>query len=194
MLPSLGPSVCLQQTDADVAPILPSTTSSRPSSHLPPSHLSNPCSTYINPKATGKDIIRMSRYMIVGFGLFMGVLAIILFKIGLSLGWVYLFMGIAIGGAVAPIYSALVWSKATATGAITGAISGTVLGLVVWLGVCQAYYGKINVDNLGGNYPMLSGNLVAIFSSLIIMGIISFMKPQNYDWKTTREVSELRQL
>ena len=48
----------------------------------------------------------------------MGVLAIILFKIGLSLGWVYLFMGIAIGGAVAPIYSALVWSKATAAGAI----------------------------------------------------------------------------
>ena len=28
----------------------------------------------------------------VGFGLLMGVLAIILFKIGLSLGWVYLFM------------------------------------------------------------------------------------------------------
>lgn len=48
------------------------------------------CSTYINPKATGKDIIRVSRYVIVGFGLFMGVLAIILFKIGLSLGWVYL--------------------------------------------------------------------------------------------------------
>lgn len=56
----------------------------------------------------------------------MGVLAIVLFEIGLSLGWVYLFMGIAIGGAVAPIYMALVWSKASAVGAITGAISGTV--------------------------------------------------------------------
>ncbi|KAI7838882.1 hypothetical protein COHA_007348 [Chlorella ohadii] len=78
--------------------------------------------TYWNPKATGKDIIRVSRYVIVGFGLLMGVLAIILFKIGLSLGWVYLFMGIAIGGAVAPIYMCLVWSKANASGAITGAI------------------------------------------------------------------------
>lgn len=47
------------------------------------------------------------------------------------------FMGIAIGGAVAPIYMALVWSKATAAGAMTGAISGTVLGLIVWLVTCQ---------------------------------------------------------
>ncbi len=58
--------------------------------HLPAYLPPNPRSTYINPKASGKDIIRVSRYVIVGFGLFMGVLAIILFKIGLSLGWVYL--------------------------------------------------------------------------------------------------------
>lgn len=39
------------------------------------------CSTYINPKATGKDIIRVSRYVIVIFGLLLGVLAIILFQV-----------------------------------------------------------------------------------------------------------------
>ena len=75
----------------------------------------------------------MSRFVIVAFGLLMGVLAIILFKIGLSLGWVYLFMGIAIGGAVAPIYMCLVWSKASAVGAISGALIGTVLGFVAWI-------------------------------------------------------------
>jgi urea-proton symporter len=46
--------------------------------------------TYINPKATGKQIITVSRFGILGFGLFMGVLAIVLFEIGLNLGWVYL--------------------------------------------------------------------------------------------------------
>lgn len=145
--------------------------------------------TYINPKATGKDIIRVSRYVIVGFGVLMGVLAIILFEIGLSLGWVYLFMGIAIGGAVAPIYMCLVWSKASATGAIVGAISGTVLGLITWLVTCQGLEGAINVDLLGGDYPMLAGNLVAIFGSLIICAVISLMNPQNYDWQTTREIA-----
>ncbi|GAB4814949.1 hypothetical protein N2152v2_001995 [Parachlorella kessleri] len=143
---------------------------------------------YINPKATGEQIIRVSRFVIVGFGLFMGCLAIILFKIGLSLGWVYLFMGVVVGGAVAPIYMALTWSKASATGAITGAISGFLLGIMTWLVTCQGYYGKITKDNLGGDYPMLAGNLVSICMSAIICGAISWWKPQEYDWQTTREI------
>ncbi|KAI8110954.1 hypothetical protein M9434_004528 [Picochlorum sp. BPE23] len=145
--------------------------------------------TYINPKATGEQIKRMSRWGIIGFGLFMGVLAIILFEIGLSLGWVYLFMGIAIGGAVAPIYFCLTWSKASATGAIVGAISGLISGLVCWLVIAQAHFGEITVDTLGENYSMLGGNLCAIFVSAIVCAVISFIKPQDYDWQTTREIA-----
>jgi Na+/proline symporter len=36
---------------------------------------------------------------------------------------------------------ALVWSKASALGAISGAISGLVAGFIAWLVVCKAYYG-----------------------------------------------------
>lgn len=35
---------------------------------------------------------------------------------------------------------------------------------------------------------MLTGNLVAIFSSGIITTIVSLIKPDNYDWQTTREI------
>lgn len=49
--------------------------------------------TYFNPRATGKQIIFVSRIAIVGFGLFSGILGIILNKIGIGLGWLYLFMG-----------------------------------------------------------------------------------------------------
>lgn len=144
--------------------------------------------TYINPNATGKDIIRVSRIGIVCFGLFMGVLAIILFEIGLSLGWVYLFMGIAIGGAVFPIYACLTWSKASAAGAITGTITGTICGLIVWLVTAQCYAGSITVATLGGNYPMLGGNLASIIISALVCIAMSLWRPQNYDWQTTREI------
>jgi Na+/proline symporter len=43
--------------------------------------------TYINPKATGKQILTVSRYGVLFFGVFMGVLAICLHKAGVSLGW-----------------------------------------------------------------------------------------------------------
>lgn len=45
---------------------------------------------YFNPNATGKQILMVSRVVIVGFGLFMGAFAIALNLMGLNLGWVYL--------------------------------------------------------------------------------------------------------
>jgi hypothetical protein len=51
--------------------------------------------------------------------------------------------GIAIGGAVIPIYFCLTWSKCSAVGAMTGAISGLGLGVMSWMVVCKAYYGEV---------------------------------------------------
>jgi len=50
-----------------------------------------------------------------------------------SLGWVYLFMGIVIGSAVIPITLSLFWRRLTAVAMTTGAIVGAVLGLLSWL-------------------------------------------------------------
>ena len=48
---------------------------------------------YINTKATGEQILKVSRYGILFFGLFSGVLSILIEQTGLSLGFVYLMMG-----------------------------------------------------------------------------------------------------
>ena len=65
--------------------------------------------TYSNPNATGKQLLKVSRGTIVAFGLGMGgiavvllgmgALAVVLLGMGLSLGFVYLAMGILIGSA-----------------------------------------------------------------------------------------------
>jgi uncharacterized membrane protein len=66
------------------------------------------------------QIINVSRVVIVAYGILMGVFSIVLFEIGLSLGWVYLFMGIVIGSAVFPVYACLTWKKTSAIAAIAG--------------------------------------------------------------------------
>ena len=76
---------------------------------------------YINPKATGEDILRVSRYVIFGFGIFSGVLSIILQEIGLSLGFVYLADGHL--RRLRHAHRLLTWDKANATGAIAGAFA-----------------------------------------------------------------------
>lgn len=82
--------------------------------------------TYINTEAKGKQIIWISRGSILVYSVLMGVFATVLNELGVSLGWVYLMMGIVIGSAVIPIYLCLTWSKTSGTGAILGAFIGQV--------------------------------------------------------------------
>merc|ERR1719276_343895 len=84
---------------------------------------------YFNPEATGKQILFVSRVVIVGFGIFMGLFSIALNAMGLNLGWVYLFMGVVIGSAVIPLWNMMTWSKASGKGAIIAAWTGLVLAL-----------------------------------------------------------------
>ena len=138
---------------------------------------------YINPEATGEQILFVSRVVIVAFGLLMGVFSIVLFEIGLNLGWVYLFMGVVIGSAVIPLWNMMTWKKASGTGAVIAAWSGFILALTGWLIAAKVQSGSVSVDNLGTNEVMLSGNLIAILSSGFIHYVYSmFIDPQDYDF------------
>ena len=148
---------------------------------------------YINPKATGEQILKVSRIAILGFGIFMGVLSTILFELGLSLGFVYLMMGIFIGSAVMPVAFVLTWKDASASGAIAGAVVGQICGLITWI-VCSLFerdangkHGTVDLDTLGGNYPMLAGNVMAIGMSGIVCAVMSKMNPQNFDLTTLKD-------
>ena len=120
------------------------------------------------------------------------MLSIILNEIGLSLGFVYLMMGIFVGSAVMPIAFLLTWDKATANGAIAGAFGGQILAVITWIAVStdpEATGASLDVSikTLGGNYPMLAGNVVAILSSGVICAAMSMAKPQNFDFTTLAE-------
>ena len=140
--------------------------------------------TYKNPNATGKQLLKVSRTVIVIFGLGMGALAAILLGMGLSLGFVYLAMGILIGSAVIPIALTIAWSRTTRAGAVSGALIGVMLALITWTGVASAESGGVvDIASLGGAFPMLYGNVVAILSSGLICVVISLAQRKVYDWK-----------
>lgn len=145
--------------------------------------------TYINPNASGNKILKVSRAVVLGFGCFMGLLAVILNKAGVSLGWMYLAMGVLVGSAVLPIAFMLLWSKANSIGGILGTISGCVLGIITWLLVTFIEYGHVNLDTTGRNAPMLAGNLVSILTGGAVHAVCSLLWPQNYNWDTTRQIT-----
>jgi SSS family transporter len=146
---------------------------------------------YIKPEATGKEILFVSKVVIVVFGLSMGILSVALHAMGLNLGWVYMFMGNAIGSAVVPLWNMLMWKDANAIGAIVGAWGGMLMALTTWIVYAAAQSGEVSVDSLGQLEPNLAGNLVAICSSGIIHVVFSLAMPQNYDFKSMAEIAML---
>ena len=148
--------------------------------------------TYKNPDATGKQLLKVSRGAIVGFGLGMGGLAVVLLGMGLSLGFVYLAMGILIGSAVIPIALTITWSKTTRAGAVSGALIGVMLSLLTWTSVAASEAdGVVDIASLGGPFPMLYGNVVAILMSGLICVVVSLAQNKKYDWKLLNKEMKL---
>ncbi len=69
----------------------------------------------------------------------------------ISLGWVYLFMGVVIGSAVIPISLSIFWGRLTGYSMVAGACTGTLLGLISWLITASTYEGGLSnfIDNTG---------------------------------------------
>ncbi|KAI4636698.1 hypothetical protein J4E93_011043 [Alternaria ventricosa] len=144
---------------------------------------------YISPKATPKQLVFVSHIMICVFGLTMSVFACIWNAASIDLGWLFLVMGLLIGGAVFPTAFSILWRKQTKVAAISGCLSGLAAGLTAWLGTAKSYYGEITVETTGMSYPTLAGNLAAIMTGLIVTTTITLIKPDNFDWEITRAIN-----
>ncbi|KAI7851724.1 Sodium:solute symporter family-domain-containing protein [Circinella umbellata] len=147
---------------------------------------------YIRPEATDKTIIRFSHISVLSFGIIMGVLATLLNLTGINLGYLYKLMGVLISSAVIPLTLTLLWGKQNLYAAAIAPIFGLCCSLIAWLVTTQALYGEITVFTSNQNYPMLAGNLVALFSPVFITLPISFIWPQNYTFDGTRQIKQVK--
>ncbi|PNH09887.1 Urea-proton symporter DUR3 [Tetrabaena socialis] len=144
---------------------------------------------YINRNADGRRMVLMQRITIVAYALFSGLVSVILFRRKVSLSWVYLFMGILGGSAVFPIASSLLWAKCSAAAACVAAVVTTPLAIMTWLiTAAKLNNGVLNLETTGQDYPMLAGNLVALFFSMILCVILSYIWPQDFDWAELRNI------
>eukprot|EP00898_Chlorokybus_atmophyticus_P008097 jgi/Chlat1/8289/Chrsp78S07735 len=117
--------------------------------------------TYLRPNASAKEILMVSRVSVIVLGCLMGVLGVILEVSTLSLGFVYLAMGVFIGSAVAPIALSLLWKNVTCANVVTSALVG-----------------------LGAALATLYGNIVAIGSSAFICVVWGFLFPnKTFKWE-----------
>lgn len=145
--------------------------------------------SYFHPQASPNRLIFVSKVCICIFGLTMSLFAVIWNAIGVDLGWLFLVMGLLIGGAVFPAAFAITWTGQSTAGAIAGPIAGLCAGIIAWLVTAQRYFGELTIASTGHEYSTLAGNMAAIFTGLIVTVVVSLVKPQNFDWAITRGIN-----
>ena len=143
--------------------------------------------TYLKPSSSGRQLIRISRFTILGFGIGMGLLASLLFHSGFSLQYIYLMMGILIGSAVAPISFSILWKKTNKYAATSAAIVGLICGILSWIWSASLMYGEITLFSTGNLLPLLIGNIVSISVGLGITVIGSMIKPENFNFDIMKQ-------
>jgi len=143
--------------------------------------------TYLKPSATGRELIRISRFAILVFGVGMGILSSVLFQLGVGLQYVYLAMGVLIGSAVAPISFGILWKKTNRVAATAAAIAGLGCGVLGWLASASAMFGEVSISSTGNIIPLLVGNITSIAVSLAITTVGSLLLPERFDFSALRQ-------
>ncbi|KAL1620416.1 hypothetical protein SLS54_006203 [Diplodia seriata] len=147
--------------------------------------------TYISPHAAPARLIAVSHAMICVFGLTMAVFACVWNAAGIDLGWLFLVMGLIVGGAVFPAAFAATWRGQTRAAATAGPLAGLAVGIAAWLGTAKGLYGALSVAATGMEYPTLAGNLGAVGTGGIVSVVVSLVWPDEkpFDWEVTRGIN-----
>ncbi|KAL1304291.1 hypothetical protein AAFC00_000696 [Neodothiora populina] len=145
--------------------------------------------TYINPTASGKRLIYMSHASCIVYALVMAGFSTGLYYAGISMGYLYLMMGVIISGAVIPASLTLLWDRQSWTAATFSPPIALGASLIAWLVTAKTNCGSLNVSCTGSNYPMLAGNVAALLTPAVTLPVLSFLfRSPKYDWESMRAI------
>ncbi|KAK8123076.1 urea active transporter [Apiospora sp. TS-2023a] len=141
--------------------------------------------TYVKPDASGRRLIYMSHVIVVCYAIFISSFSVGLYYAGISMGYLYLMMGVIISAAVIPATLTLIWAGQNKWAAALSPILGLAFALIAWLVTAKKECGNLSVECTGSNNPMLAGNVVALLSPLVLIPIFTLIFGlDHYDWQS----------
>jgi transporter, SSS family len=147
---------------------------------------------YFEPNASGKKLIYTSHAAVVAYAYVMAAFAIGLHYAGISMGYLYELMGVIIGGAVLPSALTLLSKRQNVQAATFTPPIATGLAIMSWLLVAKFKFGEISLDTTFEDDAMLTGNVVALLSPLIIIPILTLIfKQDDFDWQILKQIERV---
>ena len=116
----------------------------------------------------------MSHSMVVGFGVIMASFSTGLYYAGVSMGYLYLLMGVIVSSAVLPASLTLLWKGQNKWAATLSPILGLICSVIAWLVTASKEYdGVITVETTGKKYDFhpIFPHFVAVLTVYIWLAV-----------------------
>ncbi|KAJ9483191.1 hypothetical protein VN97_g10224 [Penicillium thymicola] len=143
---------------------------------------------YFNKKATDYDLIRASHFGVIFFAVFSAAFSTMLHYVGINLGWTLYMLGVVTCPGIFPMIFTILWRRQSKAAAILSPILGLATGMAVWLGTASHFGGEVSVVSTGQVLPCLYGTVASCMSPIVYSVLITFVRPQNYDWNDFKKV------
>ncbi|KAJ5623541.1 hypothetical protein N7490_012146 [Penicillium lividum] len=137
---------------------------------------------YFKKSATDRDLIRASHFGVIFFAAFSAGFSTMLHYVGIDLGWTLYMLGVVTCPGIFPMVFTILWRQQSKAAAILSPILGMITGLAVWLGTAVHFGGEVSVATTGQILPCMYGTVASCFSPIVYSLIITFIKPQRYNW------------
>ncbi|KAG2010839.1 hypothetical protein GB937_007607 [Aspergillus fischeri] len=137
---------------------------------------------YFHQKASDRQIIRASHFGVIFFAAFSAGFSTMLHYVGIDLGWTLYMLGVVTCPGIFPMAFTILWRQQNKVAAILSPVLGLATGLGVWLGTAKHFYGAVTVSTTGQILPCVYGTVASAFSPIVYSVILTFLRPQNYDW------------
>lgn len=163
--------------------------------------------SYVDPGATGKQLLFVSHIAVVGFGLVTAAIAIGLVYAGTSVSFIVTAIGIIIdgkvsiilgvisvlksAGAVIPSACTLFWRKQSRHAVIWVPLLSSVASISTWVGVAYHQYGFVSIDSLSAFVPTVAGNMLALLAPVVLTPLITYIRPEDYDFEKFKELRQV---
>ncbi|RLV84276.1 hypothetical protein JA9_004849 [Meyerozyma sp. JA9] len=139
---------------------------------------------YVNPDAKGGRLVLVSHATVIAFGAVTVALGIGLAHAGFDVSFITTASGIIVNVNIVAMVLTLYWKKMSGFAYSVGTVVSTMIALAVWMGYTVSQSGHISLTTLSTNEALAAGNTVAVGCPLIVMPILVFLKPADFEWET----------
>ena len=146
--------------------------------------------SYIKKDATGKQLLHVSMYALVGYSLVLASFSCLMHGVGVSLNWLASLSGALIGSGAIPIILILLWDRTSQAAAVFGPLCGLVGGLLTWLITTYKLSGIVTVTTTMEPYNALAGDCGAVF----LGGLATIMLTLAFPAKAEQHLGVLKSL